>query len=103
MNVSAILLAVRGQIRPNDIVFVFGSAAKGQLGRDSDIDVLIVSETSHQMLVARLEGVIPGREIQVTSYLPQEFASAMRRSDPFLRSVLRQPILRLQGDPKRAL
>jgi predicted nucleotidyltransferase len=79
--------------RPEKII-LFGSAAKGELKPDSDVDFLIVKkETPHygadriRELSRLIEGNVP---IDFLIYRPEEFDKRLEMGDPFLRMVLRE-------------
>ena len=88
--------------------WIYGSYAKGTDTADSDIDVMIVSETL--MLSRVFEAVQPaeaqlGRKVNPTLYTPAEFAKRRAEPDSFVNRVLTQPVLPLIGnlhEPARA-
>lgn len=75
---------------PVEWAFVFGSAARGDDRVDSDIDLLVVTEASDDELVAPIAEARRelGREIDVVSYRPSEFARKREEGNHFVRSVL---------------
>ena len=88
--------------------WIYGSYAKGTDTADSDIDVMIVSETL--MLSRVFEAMQPaetqlGRKVNPTLYTPAEFAKRRAEPDSFVNRVLAQPVLPLIGnlhEPARA-
>lgn len=88
--------------------WIYGSYAKGTDTADSDIDVMIVSETL--MLSRVFEAVQPaeaqlGRKVNPTLYTPAEFKKRLTETDSFVNRVLAQPVLPLIGnlhEPVRA-
>lgn len=84
--------------------FVFGSAARGDDRVDSDIDLLVVSESSDDELVGPIADAQRelGREIDVVSYRPAEFNRKRSEGNHFVRSVLAQPRVDVIGGDRDA-
>lgn len=87
---------VRGAIAPlaKDITLaiLFGSVAKGTDKADSDVDLLVVSDTL--LLEDLFRNLAPveeriGRPVNPTLYTAVEFDSRRRTNNPFLTKVLR--------------
>lgn len=58
-------------------VILFGSAARGEASEDSDIDLLIVSETEdtvEESIRARLAIGVIGAPVDILVYTPEEFS-----------------------------
>jgi len=92
------LASLAGQITA---AFVYGSVAKGQDTAESDIDLMVVSDTlSYADLFAILEGVVNrlGRPVNPTVYSQQELAKRVRADNAFIKRVLEQPKLWLIGE-----
>lgn len=75
---------------------LFGSYAKRQLDRSSDLDLLVVGD--HQTIelhraIARLQRTI-NRELNVISLGPTEYAER-RKTDPFLKTILKKRRIRI--------
>lgn len=77
-------------------IILFGSFARGDAHRDSDIDLLIVKETDEsplerrvhvRRLVAQPERRIPFSPLVLT---PAELEQRLALGDPFYRDILRQ-------------
>lgn len=77
-------------------IILFGSFARGDAHRDSDIDLLIVKETEEsplerrvhvRRLVAQPERRIPFSPLVLT---PAELEQRLALGDPFYRDILRQ-------------
>jgi len=71
---------------------LFGSLARGEATRRSDVDILAVQETSKRFL-DRYDGVLadavralPGMDVDLLLYTPDELQSIAHR--PFIRSIL---------------
>jgi predicted nucleotidyltransferase len=85
-------------------IILFGSVAYGEPGRDSDIDLLIVKETSETPLARRVyvRRLIsnPQRHIPVSPLVltPEELTQRLALGDPFYHEILsRGKVLYEQG------
>lgn len=72
--------------------FVFGSVARGEATRRSDIDLIVIQETDKRFL-DRYEGILADihtalrRSVDLLIYTPQEFETMPRTA--FVRRMLR--------------
>ena len=83
-----------------DIGFVYGSVAKGQDTSNSDIDLMLVSDTlSYGEVMAALDELIEqlGRAINPTLYTRAELRKRIEGGNSFVTRVLAQPRLWLIG------
>jgi uncharacterized protein len=80
--------------------FVFGSAARGELRNNSDIDVLVVGDVSFGEVVVALSEAqrVLGREVNPTVYPVGEFREKLRNGHHFLNAVLSEPYVLVIGD-----
>jgi predicted nucleotidyltransferase len=92
-EIESITNQIIEKYKPEKII-LFGSAAKGELKPDSDVDVLIVKkETPHygadriRELSRLIERNVP---IDFLIYRPEEFDKRLEMGDPFLRTVLKE-------------
>jgi predicted nucleotidyltransferase len=85
-----------------DVAFIYGSIARSEEHRDSDVDVLIVGKVTFAEIVSSLNEAqkVIGREINPTVYPPAEFRSKLAAGHHFLNSVLRGPMFFLIGDKR---
>jgi predicted nucleotidyltransferase len=83
------------------LAFVFGSAARGDLRRDSDIDVLVVGDASFTDVANALATAQTrlGRDVNPTVYPPGEFRKKIHTGHHFLTRVLQEPRLLAVGGP----
>jgi predicted nucleotidyltransferase len=73
-------------------VILFGSMARGEVGRASDLDLLIIQETSERFLDrpdAFYERIKPRVAMDILVYTPEE-AARMQEDSSFVRRVLRE-------------
>lgn len=75
------------------VAFVFGSAARGQLRADSDIDLLVVGDVPFADVANALAEAQKrlGRDVNPTVYPPDEFRAKIRAGHHFLATVLEGP------------
>lgn len=83
------------------VAFVFGSAARGELRADSDVDLFVVGDAAFDIVAPAL---IPaqerlGRDVNPTVYPPAEFLAKVGSGHHFVTSVLREERLFVIGDP----
>ena len=99
-STSAELHRLAAQLRPifekHHIVhaMVFGSLARGEASRRSDIDLLLVQETDKRFL-ERYDGLlreitqtVSGRDVDLLIYTPQELEQLAHR--PMIATALRE-------------
>jgi predicted nucleotidyltransferase len=77
-------------------VIVFGSFARGEASRRSDVDLLLIQETDKRFL-ERYDGLlreitqaVSGRDVDLLIYTPQELTQLVQR--PFIATALREGI-----------
>jgi predicted nucleotidyltransferase len=92
------LAPLADQIR---VAFVFGSAARGELRLDSDVDVLVVGDASFTAVADALATAQTrlGRDVNPTVYPPGEFRRKIHTGHHFLTTVLQEPRLFVMGGP----
>ncbi|GEM_PF-66663 len=77
-------------------VILFGSAARGDTNRCSDIDIAIIKETNACFLdrLAEVYDLIqPDFALDVLVYTPNEFAEMQTRANPFIADIVREGIV----------
>lgn len=83
------------------VAFVYGSVAKGQDTAQSDVDLMVVSDTlSYAELFAALEEAANrlGRPINPSIYSLREFNKRVKADNTFIKRVLSQPKLWVRGE-----
>jgi predicted nucleotidyltransferase len=80
-----------------DLAFIYGSYALGTEDASSDIDVFVLGDPEWRGIaqLTRDAKETFGRDVNVIAWTPEQLTRA--RSDPFLRSVRRQPKIWLVG------
>lgn len=93
-NYGAIDIAVNNiveKLSPKAVI-LFGSASKGTANDDSDIDLLVIMETSLNKTdrFVQVRGAIGriGMPIDVLVYTPDEFASESVKKNSIVREIL---------------
>jgi predicted nucleotidyltransferase len=93
----AALRGARDEIRA---AAVFGSLARRDMTRESDVDLLLVSDTLSMRDLGpalREASARLGREINVNLYRPDEWATRARDGHPMVKSILTHPRLNVIG------
>jgi len=83
-----------------DSAFIFGSVAKGEERADSDVDLCIVGQVSHNDVLnamANAEGTI-GRKINPVVYSPEEFRRKSAKGSPLVSGMLSGKRINLIGE-----
>ena len=74
-------------------VILFGSFAKGQATKKSDIDLFIISEREFDSGAIREAGNLVGREISVKSSNKEQFLKGLENGDPLIREVVSSHVI----------
>jgi predicted nucleotidyltransferase len=85
-----------------DLAVIYGSIARSEEHRESDVDVLVVGKVTFAEVVSSFSEVQKtiGREINPTVYPLSEFRSKLAAGHHFLNTVLRGPMLFLIGEKR---
>lgn len=94
---QAALAPLGGRI---NVAVIYGSIARSEEHRESDVDLLIVGKVTFTEIVSSLSEAQKtiGREINPTVYPPAEFRSKVAAGYHFLNAVLKGPLFFLIGD-----
>ncbi len=82
------------------LAFIYGSVAKQEDTANSDIDVLVLSDSiSYADLFPYLEKIEAqlGRRINPTCYNPNEWTSKLKANNNFIKQIINQPKIFLIG------
>jgi len=84
----------------NDVVFIYGSRAKGNERTDSDCDVFVIGREGLRKTAARVGEVANRIGIEVNPYVmaTKEFKQRLSAGDHFLCEVMASPKIFLKGD-----
>lgn len=84
------------------LAFVYGSFARGEHRRGSDVDLLLVGDVTFGEVVSALQGAQEklSREINPTVYPRAEFRKKLAEGHHFLSDVLAGPKILVVGDPR---
>lgn len=82
------------------IALVYGSIARGEENRRSDVDLLVVGDVTFSEVVKALRSAQEtlGREINPTVYPVEEFRSRIAENHYFIRDILSDPKIFVIGD-----
>jgi predicted nucleotidyltransferase len=74
---------------------VYGFTARGRVGRESDVELLIVGEVSYADIAGLLSGAgeALGREINATVLSGAEFRGRLADGDEFVRGIVEGPLI----------
>lgn len=98
----AALAPLAGQI---ELAFVFGSIAKQEDTAQSDVDLLVVTDTlGYSDVFGALEDAaqILGRKINPALYTAADFRARLREDNAFINRVMQQPKIWLIGQEESA-
>ncbi len=81
---------------------IYGSVARSEERRGSDVDLLVVGDVTFAEVVSALDHAQKtiNREINPTVYPPDEFRSRLLTGHHFLTGILKKPVLFLIGDER---
>jgi len=84
----------------NDVVFIYGSRAKGNERTDSDYDVFVIGREGLRKTAARAGEVANRIGIEVNPYVmaTKEFKQRLSAGDHFLSEVMSSPKIFLKGN-----
>jgi predicted nucleotidyltransferase len=82
------------------VAFVFGSAPRGELHAASDVDLMVVGDTSFGDVITVIQGAEKrlGRDLNPTVYSVDEFRAKAEAKHHFLTTVLAEPKMFVLGD-----
>lgn len=74
------------------VAFVFGSAARGELTRDSDVDLLVIGDVAFADVASALSAAQArlGRDVNPSVFARREFEAKVAAGHHFLTSILRE-------------
>lgn len=100
IGVNGILKQALEKIDGVEKAFIFGSFAKGNEGKASDIDLLVVGSIDEDKLVREIRTVeqLVKREINYTLYSKREFEERNLKKDSFIMDIMKNPKIILIGD-----
>ena len=82
------------------MAFIFGSVARREQNRDSDIDLLVIGQVRLKELAVALHSAekAAGRIINPVLYSPESFKDKYQAGDPFLLEIVRREKIYLKGN-----
>lgn len=82
-----------------DLAFIYGSVARDEESKQSDVDLLVVGSVDQGNFHKTISGFEQelGREINYLLMTKQEFAGRNQRNDPFLKRILKEKKILLKG------
>jgi predicted nucleotidyltransferase len=97
--IKSSLAPLTNQIR---VAFIYGSVARMQARKKSDVDLMIIGDVKFAEIVSALDTAQQkiGREINPTVYPPSEFQLKFSKGNHFIKALLRETKLFLIGDQR---
>lgn len=83
------------QGRIEGTIILFGSFAKAQVTKESDVDLFVVTEEESNVLTSTAQevGELVDREISIKSMTETEFLRGLERGDPLIREVVSEHVI----------
>ena len=97
--IKSALTSLTSHIR---VAFIYGSVARMQDRKKSDVDLMIIGDVKFAEVVAALDKAQQqiGREINPTVYPPYEFQLKLSKENHFIKTLLRENKLFLIGNQR---
>ena len=97
--IKSALTSLTNHIR---VAFIYGSVARMQDRKKSDVDLMIIGDVKFAEVVSALDKAQQqiGREINPTVYPPSEFQLKISKGNHFIKALLRETKLFLIGDQR---
>ena len=85
---------------PAQIVFIYGSRAKGSERADSDYDLFVIGKEGLRSVSGRIREAAKKIDVEINPYVitPEEFVRRMKSGDHFLEDVMSSSKRFLKGD-----
>jgi len=100
--IETILVKLVKEFSPKKVI-LFGSHAEGKPGPDSDIDLLIIKDTTDRFLDRWvkvkhiLNGTHNSQPVEALILTPDEIANRLSRGDQFVQEILEKGIVLYEG------
>lgn len=100
---AEVLAAALAGVPGVEAAFVFGSVARGEARKGSDVDVMLVGDEIPRRALGRStseSSAVLGREVNVVRYTRDDLARRLSEGNAFVRGVLDGPRRWIVGDPR---
>jgi len=99
-GITRILQEKLSEIGTIKSAFIYGSFASKKAGIKSDIDLFIVGTINEKQLILFIKELEKklSREINYVLFEPEEFRERIKKKDPFVSNVLKEPKITLMGN-----
>jgi len=101
LGVESKLKNAVGKLAGLEYAFLFGSIAKNEENKDSDVDLLLVGKIDQDILIneiSRIEEEI-GREINYHIFSRAEVEKNIKENNSFFVNIFFSPLISLKGNP----
>lgn len=99
-GISKIVKENLSKIGTIEAMFIYGSFASKKAGLSSDIDLFIIGNVQEKQLILHIKELEKklSREINYVFFGSKEFKERVKKNDPFVSNVLKEPKIMLMGD-----
>ncbi|MEK6848462.1 MAG: nucleotidyltransferase domain-containing protein [Nanoarchaeota archaeon] len=97
LKTSSVVSILKKFLIDADLAFIYGSYAKAELSRDSDIDLFVIGMEEDKLLkiISEIEPIIK-REINYVAWTRKDLK--MKKSSPFVRAIFKNKKIMIKGD-----
>jgi len=98
-GVTKTIMDTFSSLKNVDFLFIYGSFASGKANVQSDLDLFIVGNVSHDDvidMIVKKENEI-GRPINFTIYKQEDLMSRIKNQDSFIMNIVNEPKIMLTG------
>lgn len=77
----------------NGVIILFGSYARGDFSRESDIDILFIGKNRKAEEALGKFGTTYGKKVSIKSVSPDDFAEGLKKKEPLLMEILQDHVI----------
>ncbi len=95
-EITALLDEIVNRIKKSgdvERIILFGSSARGEMDKYSDIDIVVIKETKERFIkrILDIESLVDlPVHVDVFVYTPSEFALMIKNGNPFIERVIKE-------------
>jgi len=88
VNIEEVVKIITGQYGPVEKILLFGSQARGDADEYSDLDLIVIKNTSDRFVKRLADVPLLPVHADVFVYTPEEFELMKEQENPFILSAL---------------